>query len=56
MKKSIQTYLRDSGWEMKVQNAVYVQLKSLPDVSSMPETLRGQVKEPLAFIRKAQKL
>ena len=27
MKKSIQTYLRDSGWEMKVQNAVYAQLK-----------------------------
>ncbi|KAM7450406.1 hypothetical protein ABFA07_001966 [Porites harrisoni] len=54
MKKSIQTYLRDSGWEMKVQNAMYAQLKSLPDVSSMSETLRSQVKEPLAFIRKAQ--
>ncbi|CAH3029161.1 unnamed protein product [Porites evermanni] len=54
MKKSIQSYLRDSGWEMKVQNAVYAQLKSLPDVSSMPETLQSQVKEPLAFIRKAQ--
>ena len=27
MKKSIQTYLRDSGWEMRVQNAVYAQLK-----------------------------
>ena len=27
MKKSIQSYLQDSGWEMKVQNAVYAQLK-----------------------------
>jgi len=27
MKRSIQTYLRDSGWEVKIQNAVYTQLK-----------------------------
>ena len=27
MKKSIQTYLRDSGWEVRLQNAVYAQLK-----------------------------
>ena len=27
MKKSIQNYLKDSGWEIKLQNAVYFQLK-----------------------------
>lgn len=27
MKKSVENYLRDSGWEIKLQNAVYTQLK-----------------------------
>lgn len=53
MKRSIQTYLRDSGWEVKIQNAVYTQLKSLP-VSSTSDIPQNLQKEPLAFIRKAQ--
>lgn len=53
MKESIQNYLRDSGWEVKLQNAVYFQLKSLP-MSSAQGIPQNQVKEPLAFIRKAQ--
>lgn len=53
MKKSIQNYLKDSGWEVKLQNAVYFQLKSLP-MSSIQGIPQNQVKEPLAFIRKAQ--
>lgn len=53
MKKSVENYLRDSGWEIKLQNAVYTQLKSLP-MSSLSDNLQQQVKEPLAFIRKAQ--
>ena len=27
MKKSVENYLRDSGWEIKLQNAVYTRLK-----------------------------
>lgn len=53
MKQSLQTYLRDSGWEVKLQNAVYSQLKSLPAYAASDISQR-QVKEPLAFIRKAQ--
>ncbi|KAJ7325676.1 hypothetical protein OS493_029100 [Desmophyllum pertusum] len=53
MKRSVENFLRDCGWEVKVQNAVYTQLKSLP-MSSISDIPQNQVKEPLAFIRKAQ--
>ncbi|XP_068719603.1 TBC1 domain family member 19-like isoform X1 [Montipora capricornis] len=53
MKQSVRTYLRDSGWEVKLQNAVYALLTSLP-MSRTSDIPQNHIKEPLAFLRKAQ--
>ncbi|KAK2563145.1 TBC1 domain family member 19 [Acropora cervicornis] len=54
MKQSIVTYLRDSGWEVKLQNTVYSLLTSSSATQNKTDIPRNQLKEPLAFLRKAQ--
>ncbi|XP_032237861.2 TBC1 domain family member 19 [Nematostella vectensis] len=53
MRASLLKYIRESGWEVKLQNAVYRQLivNPIPPPAYIPEP---HSKEPLAFIRKAQ--
>ncbi|XP_028401722.1 TBC1 domain family member 19-like isoform X2 [Dendronephthya gigantea] len=51
VKKCVQPHLKSSGWGIKVQNAVYQQMKRRIEVeNSNPESC----KEPLAFFQKAQ--
>lgn len=54
MKQSIVTYLRDSGWEVKLQNTVYSLLTSSSATQNKTDIPQNQLKEPLAFLRKAQ--
>ncbi|KXJ22401.1 TBC1 domain family member 19 [Exaiptasia diaphana] len=52
MKKSLEKYIKDSGWDITLQNAVYREIK----VNPIPklDTPDFAAKEPLQFIRKAQ--
>ncbi|XP_035283566.1 TBC1 domain family member 19 [Anguilla anguilla] len=53
LKEDVRNFLKKSGWERKLQNAVYRELHVLPPPSHLaapPE----HTKEPLAYMRKAQ--
>ncbi|KAJ8262585.1 hypothetical protein GJAV_G00168080 [Gymnothorax javanicus] len=53
LKEDVRSFLRKSGWERKLQNAVYRELHVMPPptLSVMPPQ---HMKEPLAYMRKAQ--
>ncbi|XP_048827858.1 TBC1 domain family member 19 [Brienomyrus brachyistius] len=53
LKDDVRSFLKETGWERKLQNAVYRELHTLPPPShtvSPPE----HTKEPLSYMRKAQ--
>ncbi|XP_034019981.1 TBC1 domain family member 19 isoform X2 [Thalassophryne amazonica] len=53
LKEDVRAFLRASGWEKKLQNAVYRELHiQLP--RSHPAVPAEHLKEPLAYMRKAQ--
>ncbi|XP_037532409.1 TBC1 domain family member 19 [Nematolebias whitei] len=53
LKEDVRKFLKTSGWEKKLQNAVYRELHiQLP--SSHPRAPAEHCKEPLAYMRKAQ--
>uniref|UniRef100_A0A3Q2QT79 TBC1 domain family, member 19 n=1 Tax=Fundulus heteroclitus TaxID=8078 RepID=A0A3Q2QT79_FUNHE len=51
LKEDVHSYLKTSGWEKKLQNAVYRELQLPP---SHPTAPPEHLKEPLAYMRKAQ--
>ncbi|KAK6493636.1 TBC1 domain family member 19 isoform X1 [Huso huso] len=53
LKEDVKEFLKKSGWETKLQNAVYRELNVLPPPSH-PEAPAEHIKEPLAYMRKAQ--
>ncbi|XP_026859614.1 TBC1 domain family member 19 isoform X1 [Electrophorus electricus] len=53
IKEDVRKFLRATGWERKLQNAVYRELHILPP-SGHPEAPLEHTKEPLAYMRKAQ--
>ncbi|XP_066576084.1 TBC1 domain family member 19 isoform X2 [Amia ocellicauda] len=53
LKDDVRNFLRNSGWEKKLQNAVYRELHVLPPPSH-PAAPPEHIKEPLAYMRKAQ--
>ncbi|KAM8882450.1 TBC1 domain family member 19 [Synchiropus picturatus] len=53
LKEDVRSFLKTSGWERKLQNAVYRELHvQLPP--SLPQAPPEHLKEPLAYMRKAQ--
>ena len=55
LRGSVETFLQDSGWVVKLQNAVYQKMQELdPTVSSNIMISQSHLKEPLAYIAKAQ--
>ncbi|XP_029445624.1 TBC1 domain family member 19 isoform X2 [Rhinatrema bivittatum] len=53
LKEDVKEFLRTSGWEKKLQNAVYRELNVLP-LPSHPSATAEHIKEPLAYMRRAQ--
>ncbi|KAJ7425362.1 hypothetical protein WISP_23882 [Willisornis vidua] len=53
LKEDIKEFLKTSGWEKKLQNAVYSELNMFPSLCH-PAAPPEHVKEPLAYMRKAQ--
>ncbi|XP_067293435.1 TBC1 domain family member 19 isoform X2 [Pseudorasbora parva] len=53
LKDDVRRYLKASGWERKLQNAVYRELHILPPPGH-PRAPPEHTKEPLAYMRKAQ--
>uniref|UniRef100_A0A3Q0SJW4 TBC1 domain family, member 19 n=1 Tax=Amphilophus citrinellus TaxID=61819 RepID=A0A3Q0SJW4_AMPCI len=51
LKEDVRSFLKTSGWERKLQNAVYRELQLPP---RHPPTPPEHLKEPLAYMRKAQ--
>uniref|UniRef100_A0A4W6CT71 TBC1 domain family, member 19 n=1 Tax=Lates calcarifer TaxID=8187 RepID=A0A4W6CT71_LATCA len=51
LKEDVRSFLKTSGWERKLQNAVYRELQLPP---SHPAAPPEHLKEPLAYMRKAQ--
>uniref|UniRef100_A0A671VWW9 TBC1 domain family, member 19 n=1 Tax=Sparus aurata TaxID=8175 RepID=A0A671VWW9_SPAAU len=51
LKEDVRSFLKTSGWERKLQNAVYRELHLPP---SHPAAPPEHLKEPLAYMRKAQ--
>ncbi|XP_061149298.1 TBC1 domain family member 19 [Syngnathus typhle] len=55
IKDDVRSFLRTSGWEKKLQNAVYRELQVERLASSLTASAPPEhVKEPLAYMRKAQ--
>ncbi|XP_074759899.1 TBC1 domain family member 19 isoform X3 [Athene noctua] len=54
LKEDIKDFLRTSGWEKKLQNAVYSELNVFPSPCH-PAAPPEHMKEPLAYMRKAQR-
>ncbi|TRZ23385.1 hypothetical protein HGM15179_003736 [Zosterops borbonicus] len=53
LKEDIKDFLKTSGWEKKLQNAVYSELNVFP-WPCHPAAPPEHIKEPLAYMRKAQ--
>nr|DBA29261.1 TPA: hypothetical protein GDO54_009504 [Pyxicephalus adspersus] len=53
LKEDIREFLKSSGWEKKLQNAVYRELTVLP-APCHPAAPAEHIKEPLAYMRRAQ--
>ncbi|XP_063778241.1 TBC1 domain family member 19 isoform X1 [Pseudophryne corroboree] len=53
LKEDIKEYLKASGWEKKLQNAVYRELSVLP-APCHPAAPAENIKEPLSYMRRAQ--
>ncbi|NXK53751.1 TBC19 protein, partial [Chauna torquata] len=53
LKEDIKDFLKTSGWEKKLQNAVYSELNMFPSPCH-PAAPPEHMKEPLAYMRKAQ--
>ncbi|XP_039607194.1 TBC1 domain family member 19 [Polypterus senegalus] len=53
LKEDVKQYLRKSGWEKKLQNAVYQELNMI-HTSGNPIAPPEHIKEPLTYMRKAQ--
>uniref|UniRef100_A0A8B9QJ02 TBC1 domain family member 19 n=1 Tax=Apteryx owenii TaxID=8824 RepID=A0A8B9QJ02_APTOW len=53
LKEDIKDFLKTSGWEKKLQNAVYSELNVFPSPCH-PAAPPEHMKEPLAYMRKAQ--
>ncbi|XP_051030039.1 TBC1 domain family member 19 isoform X3 [Phodopus roborovskii] len=53
LKEDIKAFFKISGWEKKLQNAVYSELNVFP-LPSHPSAPAEHLKEPLAYMRKAQ--
>ncbi|RMC14260.1 hypothetical protein DUI87_09351 [Hirundo rustica rustica] len=53
LKEDIKDFLKTSGWEKKLQNAVYSELNVFPSPCH-PAAPPEHIKEPLAYMRKAQ--
>ncbi|MCJ8731497.1 hypothetical protein PDJAM_G00200180 [Pangasius djambal] len=53
LKEDVRNFLRASGWERKLQNAVYRELHILPPPAH-PAATPEHTKEPLEYMRKAQ--
>ncbi|NXI36805.1 TBC19 protein, partial [Galbula dea] len=53
LKEDIKDFLKTSGWEKKLQNAVYSELNVFPS-PCYPAAPPEHMKEPLAYMRKAQ--
>uniref|UniRef100_A0A8C3U4B5 TBC1 domain family member 19 n=1 Tax=Catharus ustulatus TaxID=91951 RepID=A0A8C3U4B5_CATUS len=53
LKEDIKEFLKTSGWEKKLQNAVYSELNVFP-MPCHPAAPPEHIKEPLAYMRKAQ--
>ncbi|XP_041909535.1 TBC1 domain family member 19 isoform X2 [Corvus hawaiiensis] len=53
LKEDIKDFLKTSGWEKKLQNAVYSELNMFP-FPCHPAAPPEHIKEPLAYMRKAQ--
>ncbi|TRY71361.1 hypothetical protein DNTS_008143, partial [Danionella cerebrum] len=53
LKDDVRRLLKESGWERKLQNAVYRELHILPPPGH-PRAPPEHMKEPLAYMRKAQ--
>ncbi|XP_037991818.1 TBC1 domain family member 19 isoform X2 [Motacilla alba alba] len=53
LKEDIKDFLKTSGWEKKLQNAVYSELNMFPSPCH-PAAPPEHIKEPLAYMRKAQ--
>ncbi|KAM5339510.1 TBC1 domain family member 19 isoform 3-T3 [Glossophaga mutica] len=53
LKEDIKRFFKTSGWEKKLQNAVYSELNVFP-LPSHPAAPPEHLKEPLAYMRKAQ--
>ncbi|XP_016073717.1 PREDICTED: TBC1 domain family member 19 isoform X5 [Miniopterus natalensis] len=53
LKEDIKRFLKTSGWEKKLQNAVYSELSVFP-LPSHPAAPPEHLKEPLVYMRKAQ--
>uniref|UniRef100_A0A8B9QL04 TBC1 domain family member 19 n=1 Tax=Apteryx owenii TaxID=8824 RepID=A0A8B9QL04_APTOW len=54
LKEDIKDFLKTSGWEKKLQNAVYSELNVFPSPCH-PAAPPEHMKEPLAYMRKAQR-
>ncbi|XP_077444251.1 TBC1 domain family member 19 [Stigmatopora argus] len=54
LKDDVRRYLRTSGWERKLQNAVHRELLICRLPPSLPAPPPEHLKEPLAYMRKAQ--
>ncbi|XP_059242631.1 TBC1 domain family member 19-like [Mustela nigripes] len=53
LKEDIKEFFKISGWEKKLQNAVYSELSVFP-LPSHPAAPPEHLKEPLVYMRKAQ--
>ena len=53
LKEDIKEFFKISGWEKKLQNAVYSELSVFP-LPSHPAAPPEHIKEPLVYMRKAQ--
>ncbi|XP_013921477.1 PREDICTED: TBC1 domain family member 19, partial [Thamnophis sirtalis] len=53
LKEDIKEYLKTSGWEKKLHNAVYREISMFP-LPYSPSVPPEHIKEPLAYMRKAQ--
>ncbi|KAM9501058.1 TBC1 domain family member 19 [Clarias gariepinus] len=53
LKEDVRNFLKASGWERKLQNAVYRELHILPPPAH-PAATPEHMKEPLEYMRKAQ--
>ncbi|XP_051923979.1 TBC1 domain family member 19 [Hippocampus zosterae] len=54
LKDDVRSFLRTSGWERKLQNAVHRELHVGRLAPSLPAVPPEHLKEPLAYMRKAQ--